>query len=147
MRARYAQEDEEARKQDEMYRSMYGTDWDLTPEQRQAKWKKLEEADRQATANMNRALARAQDVSRTQSQRRLLEAQVPQRDNSPVDPFSREAASAVGNAFMRGITEVPSYYLGPKNNQLTRALRDAGIQLFNLPNSANEALKRGMPVR
>lgn len=147
MRARFAQEDEEARKQNEMYRAKYGPDWDMTPDQMRAKRQKLEEADRQATANMNRALARARDVSRTQSQRRLREAQMPQRDNSPVDPFSREAASAVGNAFMRGITEVPSYYLGPKNNQLTRAIRDAGSQLFNLPNSVNEALKRGMPVR
>ena len=147
MRARFAQEDEEARKQNEMYRAKYGPDWDMTPDQMRAKRQKLEEADRQATTNMNRALARARDVSRTQSQRRLREAQVPQRDNSPVDPFSREAASAVGNAFMRGITEVPSYYLGPKNNSLTRGLRDAGSQLFNLPNSVNEALKRGMPVR
>jgi hypothetical protein len=139
----FAERDAQLKRQDEMFRARYGQDWDMTPEQMREKSAKLAEqmrdidkrvAETSAIANMHARKLR--DPERFQT---------PRRD---FDPFSPERLSFLG----KELAKMPSWYLnryapGLLDNELYRAVGAAGKQLFNLPSSVNESLKRGMPVR
>jgi len=144
----FAERDAQLKRQDEMFRARYGQDWDMTPEQMREKSAKLAEASKE----IDKRVAETGAFARAAGRRAMDRSRSDEGQAELVDPLSKEAFRRVASAAGRGITEVPSYYLNRYapallDNELYRAVGAAGKQLFNLPSSVNESLKRGMPVR